>query len=113
LLDSWSEIVAIINRSNRNLAAVVRDCPPVAVEEDLVTLCARSRFHKDQLESDQAKELVGTAISESFGQRCRIRCLLTPDTPTEGTSEDDLQQLTEDPVIKAGLELGGQIGTVR
>ena len=113
LLDAWSEIAADINRSNRNLAAVVRDCPPVAVEEDLVTLCARSRFHKDQLESDQAKELVGKAIGESLGQRCRIRCVLTPDTPNQGTSEDDLQQLTEDPVIKAGLELGGQIGTVR
>ena len=113
MLDAWSEIAANINRSNRNLAAVVRDCPPVAVDEDLVTLCARSRFHKDQLESDQAKELVGKAIGESLGQRYRIRCVLTPDTPQKGTSEDDLQQLTEDPVIKAGLELGGQIGTVR
>jgi hypothetical protein len=113
LLDAWSEVVASINHSNRNLAAVVRDCPPVAVDEDLVTLCARSRFHKDQLESDEAKKLVGKAIDESIGQRCRIRCVMTPDTPTHAASENDLEELTEDPVIKAGLELGGKIGTVR
>jgi DNA polymerase-3 subunit gamma/tau len=113
LRDVWSEVVASINRSSRNLAAVVRDCPPVAVDEDLVTLCARSHFHKEQLESDEAKELVGKAIDDKIGQRCRVRCVMTPDVPTQSASENDLQELTEDPVIKAGLELGGEIGTVR
>jgi DNA polymerase-3 subunit gamma/tau len=113
LQDAWSDIVADINHASKRVAAIARDCPPVMIENDIVTLCGRSHFHKQELESTQAKQLVGQAISDALGKQCRVRCVMTAETPKRDDVESDLQQLAEDPIIKAGLELGGKIGTVQ
>jgi len=113
LQDAWSDIVADINRTSKRVAAIARDCPPVILENDMITLCARSHFHKQELESTQSQQLVGQVISEALGKQCRVRCVMTPETPKRDDVEKDLQQLAEDPIIKAGLELGGKIGTVQ
>jgi DNA polymerase-3 subunit gamma/tau len=109
----WSEVVAEVNRGNRNAAAVVIDCPPISFEGDSLILRARSHFHKEQMESERTRTSVEDAISKLLGRPCQVRCTLTPeksnDTPTDG----DLQRLAEDPMIKAGLELGGEIGTIK
>jgi DNA polymerase-3 subunit gamma/tau len=114
LQGAWSEVVAGIKRSSRNVAAVARDCPPVALDGDLVTLSPRSRFHREKLESDQAKRLVEQVISEVVGERYRIRCITTAETQGADTADTDLESLTEDPVIKkAVVDLGAEIGTVQ
>ncbi len=113
LQDAWGDIVADIKRTSKRIAAIATDCPPVMLEDDTVTLCARSTFHRQEMESDQAKQLVGEVVSEALGKQCRVRCVMTPETPKRDSVEKDLQQLTEDPIIKAGLELGGKIGTVQ
>jgi DNA polymerase-3 subunit gamma/tau len=114
LLGAWSEVVAGIKRSSRNVAAIVISCPPVALDGDLVTLHAPSRFHREKLESDQAKKLVEQVVSEVVGERYRFRCVTTPETPGTDATEADLQSLTEDPVIKkAVIDLGAEIGTVQ
>jgi DNA polymerase-3 subunit gamma/tau len=114
LRSAWSEVVAAIQRSSRNVAAIVRDCPPAALDGDLVTLCPRSTFHKDKLESEQAKRLVEQVVSELLGGQYRIRCVTTAETPAAGASETVLDSLTEDPVIKkAVVDLGAEIGTIQ
>jgi DNA polymerase-3 subunit gamma/tau len=112
LQKAWNEIAARVNRTNQSIAAIARDCPPVALEGDVLTLCARSPFHKQKLESDQARQLVEQVTAEALGRSCRITCVLSPHEPAQSTDDKDLEQLAEDPLIKAGLELGGQIGTV-
>ncbi len=113
LQDAWGDIVADIKRTSKRIAAIATDCPPVMLEDDLVTLCARSTFHKQEMESTQAKQLVGDVVSGALGKQYRVRCVMTPETPKRDGVEKDLQQLAEDPIIKAGLELGGKIGTVQ
>ena len=113
LLDAWGDVVTSVNQSNKHIAAIVRDCPPVAVEGDVVTLRARSPFHKEKLETDRAKTLVAQAISETLGRQFRVRCMLTQEAPTENPDKKDLQRLAEDPMIKAALDRGGEIGTVQ
>lgn len=113
LQDAWSDIVADINHTSKRVAAIARDCPPVILENDMITLCARSHFHKQELESTQAKQILGQVVSEALGKQCRVRCVMTPETPSRDDVEKNLQQLAEDPIIKAGLELGGKIGTVQ
>ena len=113
LRDAWSEVVATINRQNRNVAAVVRGCPVVALEEDVVLLHAGSPFHKEQLQSDRARRMVEEAVSEILGRPCRLKCVLSSEMPAQGSDKEDLEQLAEDPMIKAGLSLGGEIGSVQ
>jgi DNA polymerase-3 subunit gamma/tau len=113
LQDAWGDIVAEIKRTSKRIAAIATDCPPVMMEDDTLTLCARSTFHKQEMESTQAKQLVADVVSEALGKRYRVRCITTAETPKRDGVEKDLQQLAEDPIIKAGLELGGKIGTVQ
>jgi DNA polymerase-3 subunit gamma/tau len=116
LQERWSEVAAEVNRENRHVAAIVRDCPPVSFQDDALTLQARSHFHKEKLESERARTLVEEAISKMLGRRCRVGYVLASEKKAkanESTKEKDLQTLSEDPVIKAGLELGGEIGTVK
>jgi len=112
LRDAWGEVVAAINRQNMHVAAVIRDCSVVAFEEDVVVLQAKYPFHKEKLESERAKRMVEDAVSDILGERCRVKCILSSALPAPGPDEDDLGQLAEDPMIKAGLKLGGEIGSV-
>lgn len=114
LQGNWTDILASIKRRNMHVEAIIRDCPPAAVDGDMVTLTAASPFHKEKLEDDKAKRLVEDVISETVGHLCRIKCSL----PREGrerrapSQNDDLQSLADDYMVKAGLELGGKIGGV-
>jgi DNA polymerase-3 subunit gamma/tau len=113
LRDAWGEVVATINRQNMHVAAVIRDCSVVSLQEDVVVLHARYHFHKEKLESERARRMVEDAISDILGERCRIKCILSSEPPVPEPDEDDLEQLAEDPMIKAGLKLGGEIGSVK
>jgi DNA polymerase-3 subunit gamma/tau len=115
LQETWGEVVTEINRENMHIAAIVRDCPPVSFQDDVLTLQARSPFHKEKLESERARTLVEEAISKMLGRRCRVGYVLASEKvkANESHREKDLQGLSEDPVIKAGLELGGKIGVVK
>ena len=110
--DRWSEIVAAVNEGNRHVGAIVIDCRPVSLEDDTLVLQARSRFHKEKLESDRARTLVEDAIGKLLGRPCRVRCTLVNEKSGQPASDKDLQGLAEDPLIKAGLDLGGEIGTI-
>lgn len=113
LRDAWGEVVAAINRQSKHVAAVIRDCAVVALEEDVVVLLARYPFHKEKLESERNRRMVEDAVSDIMGERRRVKCILSSELPARGPDEDDLEQLAEDPMIKAGLRLGGEIGTVK
>ncbi len=113
LQERWSEVVTEVNRENMHIAAIVRDCPPVSFQDDALTLQARSRFHKEKLESERARMLVEEAIGKMLGRRCRVGYVLASEKASETPKEKDLQGLSEDPVIRAGLELGGEIGIVK
>jgi DNA polymerase-3 subunit gamma/tau len=113
LQERWSEVVTEVNRENPHIAAIVRDCPPVSFQDDALTLKARSHFHKEKLESDRARTLVEEAIGKMLGRRCRVASILASEKANNNPKKKDLQGLSEDPVIKAGLELGGEIGIVK
>ena len=114
LQDNWLQILAAIKTRNMHVEAILRDCLPSAVEGDMVTLNARSPFHKERLEDDRSRQLVGQAISTVMGQSCRIRCILaSEESKQEPRKKDKMQGFADDPVVKAALELGGEIGGVQ
>lgn len=113
LQDRWSEIVAAVDQGSMHIAAIVRDCRPVSFQDDTLVLQARSHFHREKLESDRAKTLVEDAIGKLLGRPCHVRCTLAQEKSGQPASNTDLQGLAEDPMIKAGLDLGGKIGTIK
>ncbi len=97
-----------------HVEAILKDCQPTAVKGDLVTLGARSPFHKEQLEDARSKQLVGQVISASTGQSYRIQGILASEGGKKAPkTEDKIQAIAEDPVVKAALELGAKIVDVK
>ncbi len=114
LQDRWMQILAAVKANSMHLEAVIRDCPATAVEGEVVTLRARSPFHKERLEEDRARQLLEEEISKLMGQPYRIRCILASDAEQQGPPQaDDLRVITEDPLVKAALELGGKLGDIK
>jgi DNA polymerase-3 subunit gamma/tau len=114
LQNNWTQILTAIKANTMHLEAVIKDCPAATVEGDVVTLRARSPFHKERLDEDRARQLVEEEISKIMGQPYRVKCILASDSEQqEPQRPDELQSLAEDPVVKAGLELGGKIGDIQ
>jgi DNA polymerase-3 subunit gamma/tau len=109
----WDEVIATINGKNMHLAAVARSCRPAACEEDVLTIHVESPFHKERLESSRARKLLEDAVKEVSGRTYRIRCVLAAEVAKDRPQDTDLQELSEDPVVRTGLDLGGKIGSVR
>ncbi|MFQ5886615.1 MAG: hypothetical protein ACE5II_05225, partial [Anaerolineae bacterium] len=59
--------------------------------------------------------LVEEVLSQAMGQPYHIECVLLADREKrrEPSKERDLEAVKEDPVIKAALEMGGEITEVK
>lgn len=113
LRNAWAEVIAVINGKNMHTAALARGCLPVACEDEVITLQVQSPFHKEKLESARARQILEEAIGEISGRTYRVRCVLKGDVVGGSSNAADLGRLSEDPVVRAGLELGGEIGSVQ
>jgi DNA polymerase-3 subunit gamma/tau len=91
--------------SSGNLDAFLRSaCNPVALEDDTLVLGFYYSFHKEKIEDAKYRHLVEKKLQEIFGQPYKIRCILV-----DSKSEVSPQARTQNPVIKAALEMGARI----
>jgi DNA polymerase-3 subunit gamma/tau len=113
---AWPAVLAATRGQSRNVEALLREARPVAVEGEMITLAFPYSFHKQRIEEQKNKMLVEQVLSETLGGRRSIRCILTPKSADEVEQErpkDKFQQAAEDPVIRAGLKMGGRIADVQ
>ncbi len=111
--DDWAAILAATKARSRNLEAILKDCQAIAVEADVITLSARSPFHKEKLEDHRSKELLQEIVVTVLGQPCRVKCILSrEDGEQASATPGKAQALDDDPVLKAALELGAEIADV-
>jgi DNA polymerase-3 subunit gamma/tau len=91
--------------SSGNLDAFLRSaCDPVDLEDDTLVLGFRYPFHKDKIEDGKYRHLVEKKLKEVFGRPYKIRCILV-----DSKREVSPQARTQNPVIKAALEMGARI----
>ncbi|MDH4269269.1 MAG: DNA polymerase III subunit gamma/tau [Dehalococcoidia bacterium] len=91
--------------SSGNLDAFLRSaCDPVALEDDTLVLGFYYSFHKEKIEDTKYRHLVEKKLKEVFGRSYRIRCILV-----DSKREVPSQVRTQNPVIKAALEMGARI----
>jgi len=107
LRNRWREFIKSLRGegSSGNLDAFLRSaCDPVALEDDTLVLGFYYSFHKEKIEDAKYRHLVEKKLQEIFGRPYKIRCILV-DSKREVTS----QTRTQNPVIKAALEMGAKI----
>jgi DNA polymerase-3 subunit gamma/tau len=103
----WREFIKSLRGegSSGNLDAFLRSaCDPVALEDDTVVLGFYYSFHKERIEDSKYRHLVEKKLKEVFGRPYKIRCILV-----DSKREIPSQARTQNPVIKAALEMGARI----
>jgi DNA polymerase-3 subunit gamma/tau len=103
----WREFIKSLRGegSSGNLDAFLRSaCDPVALENDTLVLGFYYSFHKDKIEDAKYRHLVEKKLKEVFGRPYKIRCILV-----DSKREIPSQARTQNPVIKAALEMGARI----
>jgi DNA polymerase-3 subunit gamma/tau len=103
----WREFIKSLRGegSSGNLDAFLRSaCDPIALEDDTLVLGFYYSFHREKIEDAKYRHLVEKKLKEVFGRPYKIRCVLV-DSKREVSS----QARTQNPVIKAALEMGARI----
>jgi DNA polymerase-3 subunit gamma/tau len=103
----WREFIKSLRGegSSGNLDAFLRSaCDPVALEDDTLVLGFYYSFHKEKIEDAKYRHLVEKKLKEVFGRPYKIRCILV-----DSKREIPSQTRTQNPVIKAALEMGARI----
>ncbi len=103
----WREFIKSLRGegSSGNLDAFLRSaCDPMDILDDTLVLGFRYPFHKEKIEDGKYRHLVEKKLKEVFGRPYKIRCVLV-DSDKEAPS----QARTQNPVIKAALEMGARI----
>ncbi len=111
----WEGLLTQIKKLNMHVEALLKSCQPVAVEEDIVVLGFYYPFHKGRIEEPRCKGLVEEVLSQAMGQPYHIECVLLADRERRRRppKKRDLEEVKEDPLIKAALEMGGEITEVK
>jgi DNA polymerase-3 subunit gamma/tau len=107
LRSRWKEFIKSLRGegSSGNLDAFLRSaCDPVALEDDTLVLGFYYSFHKEKIEDAKYRHLVEKKLKEVFGRPYKIRCILV-----DSKREIPSQARTQNPVIKAALEMGARI----
>ncbi|GAB3796234.1 hypothetical protein GCM10027605_03790 [Micromonospora zhanjiangensis] len=74
---AWSEIVAVVNRTSKPTAALMRDAVVRDVDGEVLVLTVKSAFHAQGL-TKQA-DVLTDALYEEFGGRWQVRCEVAGD----------------------------------
>jgi DNA polymerase-3 subunit gamma/tau len=107
LRSRWRDFIKSLRGegSSGNLDAFLRSaCDPVALEDDTLVLGFYYSFHKEKIEDTKYRHLVEKKLKEVFGRPYKIRCILV-----DSKREIPPQARTQNPVIKAALEMGAKI----
>jgi len=106
----WREFIRSLRGegSSGNLDAFLRSaCDPVALEDDTLVLGFYYSFHKEKIEDAKYRHLVEKKLKEVFGRPYKIRCVLV-----DSKREVPSRSTTQNPIVKAALEMGARISEV-
>jgi len=107
LRSRWREFIKSLRGegSSGNLDAFLRSaCDPLALEDDTLVLGFYYSFHKEKIEDAKYRHLVEKKLKEVFDRPYKIRCILV-----DSKREISPEARTQNPVIKAALEMGARI----
>ncbi len=109
---NWDELLATIRPHSRMVEALLKDCRPVSVEGDVVTLGFFYPFHKQRIEEPKNRSLVENMLGRILNTQVQVRCVMVDKEVASAEVQkrrpkDRYSQAVEDPVIQAAVEKFG------
>jgi DNA polymerase III subunit gamma/tau len=114
--ERWAAVLAAVGRRDKNTAALLKDCRPVAADATSVSLGFFYEFHCARVAEPKRAALVADALAEVLGAPRAVVCTVVPasaaDADTRPRTKAD--QARQDPVIRHAVEsLGARVAGVK
>lgn len=113
---AWPAIVATVEKRDRNTAALLKDCRPVAADTESLTLGFFFEFHYKRVSEPERSAMVADAVAAVTGARPRLICTVVPASKAEQAARprSKADQARTDPVVRHAVEsLGAQVSTIQ
>ncbi len=108
----WANILAAIRNVDKALEALLRDCEPVSVLENTVTLGFYYPLHKEKAEEDKRRKTLEETMSKFLGRPIRVKCVVVPKKKAQQIAPK--LSPTDDPVVRVAVEkLGARVVEIR
>jgi DNA polymerase-3 subunit gamma/tau len=101
----WVEIQQEAHKLDKFVPALLQHFQVHSIESNLVTLSTHNAIFRDKLDTGDKRQILEKALYQVMKTPLRVRVVLQQ-APASPVAEVDL----DDPVIAAGLELGGELG---
>jgi len=75
IVELWSKIRADVKAVNRRIEALLQQIDPVSVTGNKVILVSAYEFHRNRMNSDEARMVVEDVISRLVNQRVQVSCV--------------------------------------
>jgi DNA polymerase III gamma/tau subunit len=80
----WPNVRADVKALNRRIEALLSEVDPVAISGNQITLAVPYPFHRDKLNSDEVREIVGGVLSRLLNRNVSLQCILRGEMPATG-----------------------------
>jgi DNA polymerase-3 subunit gamma/tau len=107
LKDNWGQILRAVRPRNRQVEAFLKDCEPLSVEGDVVSLGFYYDLHRERVNQDKNRKVVEEALAEVTAGPYRVRCVLYQGNRQERERQataDRHQELLKNPVVREAIE---------
>ncbi|MCG2686387.1 hypothetical protein L6258_03400, partial [Candidatus Parcubacteria bacterium] len=102
--ERWSKILALVKPHNHSLEALLRSCRPKSFDGQKLVLISFYKFHQERLEELKNKTILEKILSEVFGARIKVRCVLEEKIREEKKIGTGREQPTEPKTADKALE---------
>ncbi|MBA2247568.1 MAG: DNA polymerase III subunit gamma/tau [Chloroflexia bacterium] len=110
IVDLWSKIRADVKSVNRRIEALIQQVDPVTINGDVIVLVSPYEFHRNRVNSDEARHVIEDVISRLVGSRVQISCVTreeaaafaVPSLPTVARPDPEPSDSPEAPMVVMG-----------
>ncbi len=89
VMSKWNSVLALVQKNNHSLSFVLRACIPGAVEDGVLKLFFKFKFHRDRLEDPNVKSVVSDALEKIFGVAITLESLIDESLNISANPEAD------------------------
>lgn len=112
----WGAVITAVERRDRNTAALLKDCRPLASDGSSITLGFFYEFHCKRMSEPGRTALVTEALEAVVGSRLSVVCVVASASPAEHDARprSKTDQAKTDPLVRHAIDaLGAQVTGVQ
>lgn len=104
VVDSWDSILKEVKPYNHSVEALLKSCKPKEIVGNNLILEVAYAFHKDRLESANSREIIEKVLSNRFGSKLKVKCILRSKAG-ESLTDKNVEPPKKEVVAKKALEV--------